>query len=87
MHVFGQQRTTSVLAIQRVMAGATPSAWRDGIVAEVDGESVVIAFLDGAIARLQIIGHSAETATGEPVAFHPVAEILSAGGELTTARP
>ena len=81
-------RTTSstVLPIQRAMAGATPSAWRDGLVLEASGTELAVAFLDGAVQRLRVTGQALALSAGEPVAYHPVAEILDAAAGATTAR-
>ena len=81
-------RTTpsTILPIQRVMADATPRAWRDGIVAEVRAADVVVLFLDGGVTQLRVAGADTVVSVGDPVAHHPAAEILSAGGRKTTAR-
>lgn len=86
--------SSTVLPIQRTMAGATPSAWRDGLVLDVTPAAgragcdaqVSVAFLDGSVARLRVMGTAVELVAGEPVAYHPVAEILDAAGRATTAR-
>ncbi|OII15769.1 hypothetical protein BIU97_13950 [Curtobacterium sp. MCBA15_009] len=77
---------TTVLPIQRVMASAAPGAWRDGIVLETGVTDTVVAFLDGDVQRLRVAGADGVLSVGDPVAHHPVAEILSAGGRQTTAR-
>ena len=76
----------TVLPIQQAMAGATPSAWRDGLVLEASGAEVAIAHLDGSVSRLRVVGPAVELVAGEPVAYHPVAEILDARQIATTAR-
>uniref|UniRef100_A0A942Y9H1 Nuclease n=1 Tax=Neobacillus citreus TaxID=2833578 RepID=A0A942Y9H1_9BACI len=76
----------AVLPIQRVMADATPNAWRDGIAVETRTDEVVVAFLDGGIAVLRVADAGTLVSVGDPVAHHPVAEILSVGGQRTTAR-
>lgn len=76
----------TVLPIQRAMAGATPTAWRDGLVLEAADSAVTVAFLDGSTARLRVAGPAVELVAGEPVAYHPVAEILDAARLATTAR-
>jgi len=76
--------TPTVLPIQRLMAHATPRAWRDGIVVVVEGAAAAIAFLDGSVGLLH--APAADLVPGEPVAYHPVSEILAAGGRWTTAR-
>ena len=77
--------SSTVLPIQRAMAGATPKAWRDGLVLRASGAQIDVAFLDGSVARLSVF-EALELAAGEPVAFHPVAEILDARQVATTAR-
>lgn len=78
--------SSTVHPIQRCMAAAHPTAWLDGLVADVDGAEATIALLDGAIVRVQVVGPAVEIAAGEPVGYHPVAELLSASAVLTTAR-
>lgn len=82
---------TGVLAIQRCMAQASPRSWRDGIVVHLADGTLELALLDGSTAlgpvvRLHVIGSDLALRAGEPVAWHPVAEILSAGQEAATAR-
>ena len=77
---------STVLPIQRTMANATPSSWRDGLVLAASETAVTVAFLDGSVARLHVAPRIVELTSGEPVAFHPVAEILDARGVATTAR-
>lgn len=77
--------SSTVLPIQQAMAGANPRAWRDGLVVEASGNLIAVAFLDGAIERLCVFD-AVELGAGEPVAYHPVAEILDAGLVATTAR-
>ncbi|MFJ7288225.1 nuclease [Curtobacterium sp. AB451] len=81
-------RTTpsTILPIQRVMADATPRAWRDGIVLETRPADLVVAFLDGDVTQLRVADADTLVSVGAPVAHHPAAEILSAGGRKTTAR-
>jgi hypothetical protein len=78
--------SSTVLPIQQAMAGATPSAWRDGLVLEASGNELSVAFLDGDVVTLRAFDAIAELGAGEPVAFHPVAEILDARHVATTAR-
>ena len=78
--------SSTVHPIQRCMAASNPSAWWDGLVTETDGASVTVASLDGATVQLKIVGPAIDIAVGEPVAYHPVAELLSASAILTTAR-
>jgi hypothetical protein len=77
---------STVLPIQRAMASATPSSWRDALVVHAGTTDVQVAFLDGSIARLRVVGPTVELGAGDPVAYHPVAEILDARGIATTAR-
>lgn len=78
--------SSTVLPIQRTMAGATPSAWQDGLVVEVADRELTVVFLDGSVTRLRVVGPAVELVAGEPVAYHPVAEILDATRLATTAR-
>ncbi len=77
---------STVFPIQRVMARANASAWEDGVVAEATGNTLVIADLDGAITKLRVVGPAVGLVAGEPVAYHPVAEILHIGHAQLTAR-
>jgi hypothetical protein len=77
---------TTILPIQRVMAGAAPRAWRDGFVVETRAADAVVVFLDGSVTQLRVTGADGFLTVGEPIAHHPVAEILSVGGRQTTAR-
>jgi hypothetical protein len=72
-----------VLAIQHVVADASPGAWRDAIVLACMPGSLLLALLDGGSLTVTT---GADVALGEPVAFHPVAEIISAHGERARAR-
>lgn len=76
----------TVLPIQRAMAEANPLAWRDGLVLAALEGVVSVAFLDGTTARLRVVGPAVGLVAGEPVAYHPVAELLAAGASRTTAR-
>ena len=78
--------SSTVHPIQRCMAASNPSAWWDGLVIEADGSTATGALLDGTTVSLRIVGPVVDIAVGEPVAFHPVAELLSASAILTTAR-
>lgn len=75
--------TTRILAIQRVVACASPSGWRDALVVAAFDGSVEIAILEGAIIR---VSSEAPVSAGEPVAYHPVAEILALGDDWYSAR-
>jgi len=73
-----------VLPIQEAVASASPSAWRDGLVASRDQAVVTVVLLDGTVHTLAT---SAAPEPGEPVAVHPVAEVLAVGGSWFAARP
>jgi hypothetical protein len=73
-----------VLPIQRVVATASPTAWRDGLVASAAPGALTVALLDGAPVTLVT---RASAAPGEPVAVHPVAEVVAVGGAWYSARP
>jgi hypothetical protein len=75
--------TTRILAIQRVVACASPSGWRDAFVVAVEDGIVELATFSGTTERLTT---EAPLAVGEPVAFHPVAEVLALGSEWYAAR-
>ena len=75
--------STDVLPIQEAVATASPSAWRDGIAASrVQGELTVV-LLDGQVTVLTTL---ATPTRGEPVAVHPVAELVAVGGAWYSAR-
>ncbi|MDQ1083108.1 MULTISPECIES: nuclease [Microbacterium] len=78
--------SSTVHPIQRCMAASNPAAWWDGLVVEADGSVATVALLNGATVNLRIVGPAVEIAAGEPVAYHPVAELLSASTVITTAR-
>jgi hypothetical protein len=71
----------SVLPIQERVASASPSAWRDALItASADGV-LEVALLDGDLREFW--NHDdLGLAIGEPVAWHPVAGIISAAGKL-----
>lgn len=75
--------TTGILAIQRVVACASPSGWRDALVVAVADGSVELLTLVGAVVR---VGTEAPVNVGEPVAYHPVAEVLALGEDWYPAR-
>lgn len=79
--------SSTVLPIQQAMAAANPSGWLDGFVTDESRTEVTIALLQGATLRLRVVGPAVELVAGEPVAYHPVAELLSASRITTTARP
>lgn len=78
--------SSTVHPIQRCMAASNPSAWWDGLVTEADGSTATVALLNGTTVQLRIVGPAVDIAVGEPVAYHPVAELLSASAIITTAR-
>jgi hypothetical protein len=78
--------SSTVHPIQRCMAASNPSAWWDGLVTEADGSTATVALLNGTTVQLRIVGPAIDIAVGEPVAYHPVAELLSASAIITTAR-
>ena len=75
--------TTRILAIQRVVACASPSGWRDAFVVAVSDGIVELATFSGTTERLAT---DAPLTVGEPVAFHPVAEVLALGSKWYAAR-
>jgi hypothetical protein len=78
-------RTRSdALPIQQAVATASPSAWQDGLVLCRREETLTVAMLDG---RLCALATRAAPAAGEPVAVHPVAELLAVGDLWFAARP
>lgn len=71
----------SVLAIQERVASASPSAWRDALVGRSAEGSIELVLLDGD--TRVVWNHDAlGLAAGDPVAWHPVAGIISAAGQL-----
>ena len=81
-----RQSTDAVSPIQLVMAGANPLAWQDAIVLAAGDAVVTLALLEGVVLELRVVGAPVDLATGEPVAYHPVAELLAAGDRRVTAR-
>ena len=73
-----------LLPIQEVVATASPSAWRDGVVASRDRHSITVVLLDG---QTCVLTTQAAPALGEPVAVHPVAGVLALGATWYSARP
>lgn len=73
-----------VLPIQEVVATASPRAWRDGVVAHQEQGVLTVALLDGTWSTLAT---RADLVIGEPVAVHPVAELVAAGAAWYAARP
>ena len=72
-----------VLPIQQVVATASPSAWHDGRVASRDRDATTVALLAGGVL---VVSTRAGARPGEPVAVHPVAEVLAVGGAWYSAR-
>jgi hypothetical protein len=74
------------LAVQRVVAAASPSAYRDAIVTHaLDGALHIVDIATATETRLW--HHSPVTfAVGEPVAYHPVAGIVVAGTTRISVR-
>ena len=72
-----------VLPIQEAVATASPSAWRDGIVVARDQEVTTVVLLDG---QARSLASRAAPAVGEPVAVHPIAELVAVGGTWYAAR-
>jgi hypothetical protein len=75
--------TQDVLPVQRAVASAWPSAWIDAVVMCAGAATVELATLTG---ERVVLEAQARAAAGEPVAFHPVAEVLATGGTLVRAR-
>lgn len=73
-----------LLPIQAAVATASPSAWRDGLVESVDRAQVRVVLLDG---QVRVVTTQATPRPGEPVALHPIAEVLAIGGVWYAARP
>lgn len=79
-----QHTRVDVLPIQEVVATASPSAWRDGLVRAQGDAEVTVVLLDG---DERVLVTRATPQPGEPVAVHPVAELLAVGGVWYAARP
>lgn len=77
-----ESTTSEILPIQRVVACSSPSAWQDGVVTAVHDGVVEITALSGVEIRLRT---AVAPAPGEPVAFHPVAEVLAVGDSWVRA--
>jgi hypothetical protein len=73
-----------VLPIQEIVATASPSAWRDGLVVARDRDATTVVLLDGDV---RVLSSRAAPAVGEPVAVHPVAGLVALGGTWYAARP
>jgi hypothetical protein len=76
----------AILDIQRRVASASPSAWRDAFVTAASGGMLTLELFDGSTVRLW--SHSElDVVVGEPVAWHPVAETVAVAGQhLSAAR-
>lgn len=74
---------TDVLPIQEVVAKASPSAWLDGLVLSSRPGELTVVLLDGGVRTLTT---GAGAPVGEPVAVHPVAELVAVGGAWFSAR-
>lgn len=73
----------SVLPIQQAVAAASPSAWQDALVVGVgrDGHLELVTVIDGE--QVSLWHHTnLDVGAGEPVAWHAVAGVLAAGGQL-----
>lgn len=79
-----QQTRVDVLPIQEVVASASPSAWRDGLVRAQGDAQVTVVLLDG---EHRVLTTRATPRPGEPVAVHPAAGLLAVGGVWYAARP
>ena len=78
-----ERATSGILPIQRAVATAFPTAWRDAIVASVHDDVVTIVSMSGE--TIDVVT-SASLTVGEPVSFHAVAEVLALGAEWHPAR-
>lgn len=75
----------AVHPIQRVVASSTPSSWVDGFAYADGGAGVGIVEFVGLDGSTRVLWHHREVSLpGEPVAFHPVAGVLSVRGELVS---
>ncbi|GIG21092.1 hypothetical protein Cch01nite_18160 [Cellulomonas chitinilytica] len=74
---------TDVLPIQTIVANASPGAWRDGLVTARDQDALTVLLLDGGAL---VLSTSAAPELGEPVAVHPVAEVIAVGSAWYSAR-
>lgn len=79
-----QPTRVDVLPVQAVVAAASPSAWRDGLVTATAPAEVTVTLLDGTVTVLLT---RAAPLPGEPVAVHPVAGLLAVGDAWFAARP
>lgn len=76
----------SVLAIQERVASASPSAWRDALVTNSGAGWIELAPIDLAVIdgdSLVVWNHDElDLTVGEPIAWHPVAGVIAAKGQL-----
>jgi hypothetical protein len=74
----------SVLPIQERVASASPGAWRDGIVVASANGHITFAPFDGELET--VWNHDdLDLTAGEPLAWHPVAGLIAAGGQYRSA--
>jgi hypothetical protein len=73
-----------VLPVQRAVATASPSFWRDLLVVACSEGRIDAIDLDGALLTFRT---PAALTVGEPIAMHPIAEIVAVGAQHFSARP
>lgn len=78
-----ERTTTGILAIQRAIVSASPSGWRDAIVMSAGDGMAAIVTLSG---EIRSVFTDAPLNAGDPVALHPVGEVLAAGPDWYSAR-
>lgn len=76
----------NVSQIQSAMASAQPSAFRDALVVGVAGDRLELLTLTGDVLSVTVADAGLALSLGEPVAYHPVADILAVGATWVTAR-
>ncbi len=79
-----QRYAVGVLPIQLAVASASPSSWEDAIV--VDAGTGWVEIVAVANDQHRVLVTTARAEFGEPVAVHPIAELISVGVERHTAR-
>jgi len=77
------REVADVLPIQHAVANASPGSWRDAIVTARGPRHIELSSLDG---DTVFLWSAAPVLVGEPVAYHPVAELLAAGSIRYRAR-